>query len=903
MPRPARMPKGTVTFLFSDIEGSTRMWEENPGAMQTALARHDTLLREAIEENGGYVFKTVGDAFCAAFSTALEAVQAAIDAQRAVRATDWQALGVGPVKVRMALHTGVAEVRDKDYFGLPLNRVSRLLSAGYGGQILLSLPTQQLVRDQLPPGIALKDLGEGALRDLVYPEHVYQIITSDLAIDFPPIKTLDSGQVIRVADRSGIDSDLEIGVHRWDSDNYAVELRFSQPGSEGEIALTRGLARFDLEGLRSEADIEASGKLLTTSLFASPAVREAFSRARASAEQMEGRLRVRLFIGPSAPELQSLHWETLHDPRQMAAPLLTNESILFSRYLTSLDWRPVRPRPKGDLRALVVIANPAELSSDGYKAGDRRLTPLDVKGEMDRAQYELGGIPITALASGGTATLNNMTTQLREGHDILYLVCHGAMMEGEPRLWLEDEDGRAAVVAGSEIATRLGELQERPRLVVLASCQSGEGDEVAMADGSALAAIAPRLAEAGIPAVLAMQGAAAVSTVAEFTTVFFHDLQRYGQVDRAMAAARHSVEGQPDYWVPVLFVRLKSGSIWYVPGFAGERPDRPDFTKWPALLRNVYDSRCTPILGSGLLEGLIGSTHDLAQRWAETYHFPLAPYAREDLPQVAQYLAVDQQFDMPNRELTDYVRLELLQRFSEKLPPEARGARIEPLLSAVGAYLRSRSQPPEPHKVLASLPFPIYVTTNPDNLLADALTEVGKSPKVELCRWNSDLNWPPSVYDINPNYEPTVKEPLVYHLFGHWKLLESVVLKEDDYFDYLIGVTSNRTAIPDDVRRALTDTALLFLGFRMDDWDFRALFRSLMGQEGRNRRSRYAHVAAQISPEEGRNLNPEGARRYLQDYFEGAYISIYWGRVDDFVGELETRWQAYLNQRERGGVA
>src|SRR5438552_2982993 len=121
MPRTTRMPKGTVTFLFTDIEGSTRMWEAHPRAMQAALARHDTLLREALEAHGGYVFKTMGDAFCAAFPTAPEALDAAIAAQRVVQSADWDSTGVGPIKVRMALHTGAAEVRDKDYFGLPLN--------------------------------------------------------------------------------------------------------------------------------------------------------------------------------------------------------------------------------------------------------------------------------------------------------------------------------------------------------------------------------------------------------------------------------------------------------------------------------------------------------------------------------------------------------------------------------------------------------------------------------------------------------------------------------------------------------------------------------------------------------------------------------------------------------------
>src|SRR5690349_14411270 len=128
----ANPPTGTVTYLFTDIEGSTRLWEQQPRAMQAAIARHDLLLRERIESCGGYVFKTMGDAFCAAFPTAPEALQAAIEAQHAL--VDTQRDGTEALKVRMALHTGVAEVRSPaghpDYFGLPLNRVARLLSTG-----------------------------------------------------------------------------------------------------------------------------------------------------------------------------------------------------------------------------------------------------------------------------------------------------------------------------------------------------------------------------------------------------------------------------------------------------------------------------------------------------------------------------------------------------------------------------------------------------------------------------------------------------------------------------------------------------------------------------------------------------------------------------------------------------
>src|SRR5215208_6985721 len=138
----ASPPTGTLTFLFTDIEGSTRLCEYDDLAMQAALARHDEILRWAIEERGGYVFKTVGDAFCAVFATVPDALEAALEIQRRLLSSEWQE--TGPLRVRMALHTGAAEERDGDYFGPPVNRVARLLSAAHGGQVLLSLPTQEL---------------------------------------------------------------------------------------------------------------------------------------------------------------------------------------------------------------------------------------------------------------------------------------------------------------------------------------------------------------------------------------------------------------------------------------------------------------------------------------------------------------------------------------------------------------------------------------------------------------------------------------------------------------------------------------------------------------------------------------------------------------------------------------
>ena len=183
-------PTGNVTFLFTDIQGSTSMWERDAEGMRFALARHDELLESAIETHGGFVFKTVGDAFCAAFSDVSDALEAALVAQRSLSTEGWDE-GFA-IRARMAIHSGMAEERGGDYFGPPVNRVTRLLSAGHGGQTLISSATRELVRDALPEGTELRDLGERRLKDLFRSERVFQLTGTDLPSSFPPLKTLDA---------------------------------------------------------------------------------------------------------------------------------------------------------------------------------------------------------------------------------------------------------------------------------------------------------------------------------------------------------------------------------------------------------------------------------------------------------------------------------------------------------------------------------------------------------------------------------------------------------------------------------------------------------------------------------------------------------------------------------------
>ena len=178
------LPSGTVSFLFTDLEGSTQLWEEHPDAMRAALARHDEVISNAIEARHGFVVKSTGDGFLAAFERAPDAVGAAIDAQLALAEEPWTE--TGPLRVRMGIHTGAAELRDRDYHGPALNRAARLMSAGHGGQVLVSLVTGELLRGA---GVDLKDLGEYQLRGLTEPDRIFQVVYPGLQVEFDALRS------------------------------------------------------------------------------------------------------------------------------------------------------------------------------------------------------------------------------------------------------------------------------------------------------------------------------------------------------------------------------------------------------------------------------------------------------------------------------------------------------------------------------------------------------------------------------------------------------------------------------------------------------------------------------------------------------------------------------------------
>src|SRR5215468_10429191 len=185
--RTSELPSGQVTFLFTDIEGSTQLMQRHPDEMKSALARHHALLQGSIDAHRGRVFQVIGDGLCSAFSSPDDALFAALEAQRALQHEDWGR--VGTLRVRMGLHTGVAETRDGEYLSsLTLVRVQRVTAAGHGGQTLLSSAAAGEVASRLPEGTTLRDLGPHKLRGLAEAEAIYQLIASDLPSDFPPLR-------------------------------------------------------------------------------------------------------------------------------------------------------------------------------------------------------------------------------------------------------------------------------------------------------------------------------------------------------------------------------------------------------------------------------------------------------------------------------------------------------------------------------------------------------------------------------------------------------------------------------------------------------------------------------------------------------------------------------------------
>lgn len=289
--------------------------------------------------------------------------------------------------------------------------------------------------------------------------------------------------------------------------------------------------------------------------------------------------------------------------------------------------------------------------------------------------------------------------------------------------------------------------------------------------------------------------------------------------------------------------------------------------QWSLLLERVKDGRCTPFLGAGVNYRILPLGGEIAREWANKEKFPMK--SCDDLAAVAQYVAIKHDAMRP-KEL-------ILKRLREAPVPDF--TKPDERLNCLRA--------------LADLPLPIYLTTNYDNLMFEALshTQPPKHPRRDICRWHRNLKSLPSVLGGSSQYEPTWANPLVFHLHGFDECVESLVLTEDDYIDFLVNISRSRKLLPSRIEESMTTCSLLFIGYRLRDINFRVIHRGLVqSMDGSLRR---LSVTVQMTPPDDSLEDAGAAESYLTSYFDDLDVQVYWGTASRFANELRDRWKKF----------
>ena len=286
---------------------------------------------------------------------------------------------------------------------------------------------------------------------------------------------------------------------------------------------------------------------------------------------------------------------------------------------------------------------------------------------------------------------------------------------------------------------------------------------------------------------------------------------------------------------------------------------------WDLVLKRIRAGKCTPFLGAGVSAGLLPLGADIATEWATKHGYPFDD--QRDLARVAQFYSLKSDGLAPKEELCDHMKKALKPDFTS---------------------------PSQPHRVLADLDLPIYITTNYDDYMSLALQARQDSPRApqrEICRWNSYIR---TYGSFEKPYAgvPTAQKPLVYHLHGHVDSPASLVLAEDDYLDFLVEVNRNVKLVPPRIQEAFAGSSLLFIGYSLTDLTFRVLFRLLVRTMERSLQR--INIAVQLKPSPRNGITQEQAEEYLDRYLAtNMNVKTYWGTAEQFSAELSQRWKAF----------
>ncbi len=665
-------------------------------------------------------------------------------------------------------------------------------------------------------------------------------------------------------------ADLEIRILERQEAGYPVEITLN-----ADWQYPRGF-------LNAELPIGDSDTLFAW-LFTDATLREAWEHARGQHPQR----RIRLRIDAAAPELHALPWESLRDPAT-GLDLAATDATPFFRYLAG-TWHPGAPLLTRPLKLLVAIAAPDNLK-------DYKLTSLDEEVEYVALDEALAGLDVELTRLPAPCTLAALEAELRRGYHALHIIAHGVYRKEKGAvLFLADDDNQVARVREDVFAAMLKRQladsdpddAERLRLVFLASCQTATRDSA-----DAFRGLAPRLVDAGVPAIVAMQDSISIPAAREFSCTFYRQLLQHGLVDLAGNQARAALmtAGSTEAATPVVFSRLRSGKLFEQCGeILGEQVS----SFWQTLLENITDGLCTPFLGPGVTEGLLPTTRELAQMLGRSYNYPFADC--ETLPRVAQFVGT-----VDNLRLRREVLRLLAEGFCTRveLPPPPRGAGLTEVIASAGWREQLLSaERRDPHAQLAALGLPTYLTTNCDPLMSLALEAAGRPPRRMSVPWREKTKTRESRPHWSLDPPPAAESPVVLHLFGQDDDPLSLVLTEDDHLDYLARIARDyEYLLPTSINAALASTTLLFLGYRLEDLNLKVIMRGLLTNLDLEKWG-MLHVAVQLETPRTGAAQEQEVIRYFQKYFANARIDVYWGSSQQFMTDLYTRWQSFQATR------
>jgi hypothetical protein len=703
-------------------------------------------------------------------------------------------------------------------------------------------------------------------------------------------------------------SDLEIRISRdRDPLRHRVELALDN-GQEfaGSFIVPPDLKPWDRHGESKDA----YGEKLFNLLFSDATLKAGWNRIRGQS----GLRRIRLRIDPGLAALHPIQWELLRDPDSRAPQEVSAATATpFSRYLPQ-DWQPGAAIRKRPIKVLVAVANPSDLTTKWNLQAITAQTEFELLLQATQSVNATDGPAIQFDLLSEPCTLDALRRTLQEGYHVLHFIGHGmyakvtdaqGVIKFQAFLLLPNpaDADRAMRVADNTIAGMLANLladqpaaeEDKLRLVFLESCGTAKRDS-----NDAFRGLAPQVIQAGVPAVIAMQDLVEVGTARAFASTFYRQLLRHGQVDLACNEARAAVKAQQlrGSEVPVLFMRVRSGELLRI---KGEVATQDAGTFWTRLIERIDLNMCIPFLGPRINAGILPSADTIAARLADDCGYPLGD--RQNLSRVAQF----ESHRDPIAFRSAYLRLlkRSLYLSLGKTPPSDERTLAKTSLTEIVETLHWASQSAglQDHRIfhlLADLQFPLYITTNIDSLIYQALKHKNLDAHRIGPLWEKNTAGAP-LHSVDP--EPSETCPYVLHLNGYDdpqapQQLDHIALSEEEFMSKFVRLYRDQVNIlPSNVATLLTKSSYIFLGYVLDDWEFRLVLHGLLQPIAQANPGAKLHVGVQL--EVGTSPTAEEVQRYLQEYLGKRFnITVYWGTPRQFVAELHARYNTH-----RGGRA